>query len=233
MQIIPVVYILGGQTVALYKGTIDQKKVYRKSPLKFAQEFQNDGAKELYIVDLDASEYGSDKNVELITDIRANLSVSLICAGGIRTMAKLKEVIDVGINRVVLGVAAEQIFKQAIEQYGDEKIIIGIKAKGDEVITEVERRFPLRVIDFAEKLPSYGAKYVLFKDMFKESTQIGPNYDEIDRILRMTPLKVYASGGISSEKHLKILKDIGSEGAVIGKALYEGGIYLRDIIDKY
>ena len=144
-----------------------------------------------------------------------------------------KVLIDMGMEYVVLGVAAQPIYKEAIDRYGADKIIVGIKAKGDEVITDVERKFPLRVIDLAEKLPEYGVKYILFKDLWKESTMIGPNYDEPDRILRMTDLKVYYSGGIGKDKHLKTLKDINVQGAIIGKALYEHELNLEDLIGKY
>jgi phosphoribosylformimino-5-aminoimidazole carboxamide ribotide isomerase len=185
------------------------------------------GAKSIYIVDLDGS------NEEEIIKIRSKIDIEIICAGKIRTLDKVKYLFENGINKIVLGVAAEPIYKDAINQYGADKIIIGIKAKGDEVLTNVKRPFPLRVIDFAEKLSDYGVKYVLFKDMWKESTMVGPNYDEVDRMLNMTDLKVYASGGIGKIKHLDILKKIGTEGVVIGKALYEKNLDLGEIISNY
>lgn len=233
MEIIPVIYILKGQAVALYKGSLEQKEVYSKSPLEYAKQFAGKGAKKLFIVDLDASEFGKEINMPIVKQIRQEIDIELMCAGGIRTMEKVKQVIDMGMEYVVLGVAAQPIYKEAIDTYGADKIIVGIKAKGDEVITDVERKFPLRVIDLAEKLPEYGVKYILFKDLWKESTMIGPNYDEPDRILRMTDLKVYYSGGIGKDKHLNTLKDINVQGAIIGKALYEHELNLEDLIGKY
>lgn len=227
MEIIPTISIFEGKTVGFYKGDSEQKEIFRKTPLEYAKLFVRQGAKTIYIVDLDAA------NEEAIKEIRAQVDVELICAGKIRTMKKVKELFDAGINRVVLGVSAEPIYKEAIATYGDDKVIIGIKAKGDEVLTSAKLDFPLRVIDFAEKLDEYGVKYVLFKDMFKESTQVGPNYDEVDRMLQMTNLKVYASGGIGKKKHLDTLKDIGTEGAVIGKALYERELDLEELLRLY
>jgi len=227
MQIIPGIYILNGQTVALYKGDLEQTETYRKAPVEYAKQFVEQGAKSLFVVDLEADNY------EIVKQIREAVDVPIICAGKIRTIEKVKELFEMGINKIVLGVAAEPIYKEAINIYGADKVIIGIKAKGDEVLTEVERPFPLRVIDFAEKLPDYGVKYVLFKDMWKESTLVGPNYDEIDRIMRMTPLKTYIAGGIGKIKHLDILKEIGTQGAIIGKALYENELDLPEIITNY
>lgn len=227
MEIIPGIYILEGQTVALYKGDFQQKETYSKSPLEYAKSFIEQGAKSLFVVDLEGSNY------EIVQEIRKAVEVPIICAGKIRTMDQVKQVIEIGMNKVVLGVAAEPIYKEAINIYGAERIIVGIKAKGDEVLTEVERPFPLRVIDFAEKLSDYGVHYVLYKDMWKESTLVGPNYDEIDRILRMTPLKVYSSGGIGKTKHLDILKEIGTEGVIIGKAFYERELDLSALIRNY
>ena len=227
MEIIPTIPIFNGQTVGFYKGDSAQKEVFRKTPLNYAKQFVRQGAKSIYIVDLDAA------NEKIIKEIKSQVDVELICAGKIRDMEKVKELFDAGIGRIVLGVSAEPIYKEAIEAYGEEKIIIGIKAKGDEVLTSVKRHFPLRVIDFAEKLSEYGVKFVLFKDMFKESTQVGPNYDEVDRMLRMTELKVYASGGIGKKKHLETLKRIGTEGAVIGKAFYDHKLDLEELLSLY
>lgn len=233
MEIIPAIYLLNGQCVALYKGSLEQKEIYRKSPLEFAKQFVNEGADALLIVDLDKSEYGSDENNELILEIRNAISVPLMLAGGIRTMDVIEQAFNNGMNYVVLGVSAESVYKESIQKYGSDKIIVGIKAKGDEVLTDQERKFPLRVIDFAETLPEFGVTKVLYKDVWKEGTEIHPNFDEVDRILQMTPLKVYASGGIGRAKHLKILKEIGTQGAVIGKALYERDIDLAESMREF
>lgn len=222
MEIIPVLYILKGNIVALYKGSLEQKDTYKKKPLDFAKEFARMGANKMYIVDLDKSEFGTDENLEIIKKIREEIAADLMYGGGVRSIEAIEQCFKNGMNEVVLGVSAEEVYREAIKKYGPEKIIVGIKAKGDEVVTDMKITFPLRVIDFAENLPELGVKKVLYKDVWKESTKIGPNYDEPERILRMVPsLEVYYSGGIGTKKHLKTLKDIGVKGAMIGKALYE------------
>lgn len=233
MEIIPALYILKGEIVALYKGSLEQKETYRRSPLDFAKGFVREGAQKLYIVDLDRSEFGTDENMRLLKKIREEVSVQIICGGGIRTLDEIDECLGNGMDQLVLGVSAEKVYEEAIQKHGSDKIIVGIKAKGDEVVTDMERQFPLRVIDFAEGLPEIGVTQILYKDIWKESTKIGPNYDEPDRILRMVPLEVYYSGGIGKEKHLKTLKEIGVKGAIIGKALYEGEISISDVYDSF
>ncbi|MBU1446006.1 hypothetical protein KKD70_01950 [Patescibacteria group bacterium] len=228
MEIIPVIYILKGQVVALYKGSLEQKEVYRTSPVDLAKNMQSQGAHKILIVDLDASEFGDNRNQALIEDIRRAVSCELMIAGRIRTMEALDYNFKIGMNFVVLGVAARQIYAEAIKKYGADRVIVGIKAKGDEVLTDEKRAFPLRVIDFAEGLPELGVTQVLFKDIFKEGTQVNPNYDEIDRIMQMTPLEVYVSGGIGDDKNLRLLKKIGTKGAMIGKAIYERELIFSD-----
>jgi len=228
MEIIPVIYILKGNVVALYKGSLEQKDVYRTSPLRFAQKMQVQGANKILIVDLDASEFASDYNKSLINEIRQVVTCELMIAGRIRTMEEVDHCFKLGMNFIVLGVAAKPIYAAAIQKYGADKIIIGIKAKGDEVMLEEKREFPLRVIDFAENLPELGVTQVLFKDILKEGTQVNPNYDEIDRIMQMTSLEVYVSGGVGDDKNLQLLKKIGTKGAMIGKAIYENELIFNN-----
>lgn len=233
MQIIPAVYIFNGKCVALYKGSFEHKKIYPMSPLDYVKNFVAKGVSCIYLIDLDASEFNKNTNYELIENIRREIKVPLILGGRIRTMQEVDMWFEKGFDRLVLGVSAEPVYKTAIEKYGAEKIIIGIKAKGDEVQTDIKTKFPIRVIDFAEKLPILGVERVMFKDIWKESTQIGPNYDEVDRMIRMLSLKVYVSGGISKRKHFKLLNKIGSYAAVVGKAFYEGDIKVSDIVFEF
>ncbi len=233
MEIVPAIYILGEQCVALYKGSLEQKEIYNKSPLEYAAEFVSQGATKILIVDLDKSEFGTNLNLEIVKELRRETDAHLILAGGIRSMDAIARAFAMGMNQVCLGVSAEPVYVESIKKYGADKIIVGIKAKGDEVLTDQKLDFPLKVIDFAEKLPSFGVTQVLYKDVWKEGTEIHPNYDEIDRILRMTPLRVYASGGIGTKKHLKTLKEIGVKGAVIGRALYDENLYVKESLMEF
>lgn len=238
MLIIPTIYIWNQRSVAVYKGDISQIQTYSKSPLEYAELFVKQGAKCIYLVDLNSSRFPdpTDKmhgvNKDLIAKIKksVNPATELILGGGLRDEEEVKMLFETGIDKVVLGVSAENIYEKSIKLYGAEKIIVGVQAKGDEVITDQKLVFPLRVIDFAEKLTKFGVTQILYKDVFKEGTQINPNYDEVDRLLNMTTLKVYVSGGISKLKHLELLKKIGVHAAIIGKALYERELDLKELI---
>ena len=241
MLIIPTIYIWNKESVAVYKGDISQMEKYRRSPMEFAESFINDGAKHIYIVDLNASRNPDPLdsvhrvNKELIAEMKRNIdpSCEIILGGGLRDENEVKMLFETGIDKVVLGVSAEGIYAKSIAQYGADKIIVGVQAKGDEVKTDQKRDFPLRVIDFAEKLSSFGVTQILYKDIFKEGTRVNPNYDEVDRLLIMTTLKVYVSGGISKIKHLQLLEKIGVYGAIIGKAFYEHELSLRECLSEF
>jgi len=241
MLIIPTIYIWNKGSVAVYKGDLSQIEKYNRSPLRFAENFISEGAKYIYIVDLNASRHPDPKdsehdiNKEVIAELKKKIdpSVTLLLGGGIRTEEETKMLFDTGIDRVVLGVSAENIFKNAVLTHGTDKIIVGVQAKGDEVITDQKLDFPLRVIDFAERLSSYGVTQILYKDVFKEGTQINPNYDEVDRLLNMTKLKVYVSGGISKIKHLQLLEKLGVHAAIIGKAFYEHELNLQECLNVF
>ncbi|MBN1494884.1 hypothetical protein JW911_04080 [Candidatus Peregrinibacteria bacterium] len=238
MLIIPTIYIWNQQSVSVYKGDINQIDRYRRTPFEFAGYFINRGARHLYLVDLNASRFPDPEhpehnvNKEIISIMKKEIdpATELILGGGLRSEQEIKMLFETGIDKVVLGVAAEEIYSKSVKTYGEEKIIVGVQAKGDEVITDKKLDFPLRVIDFAEKLPLSGITQILYKDVFKEGTQINPNYDEVDRILHMTDLKVYVSGGISKIKHLELLKKLGVYAAVIGKAFYEHELDIEECL---
>jgi phosphoribosylformimino-5-aminoimidazole carboxamide ribotide isomerase len=241
MLIIPTIYIWNKESVAVYKGDISQIERYRRTPIEFAKKFAREGAKQIYIVDLnssrnpDPSDNMHDINKKLIAEIKQEIDpkCELILGGGLRDENEIKMLFSTGIDKVVLGVSAEAIYSKSIKEYGADKIIVGVQAKGDEVKTDKETEFPLRVIDFAEKLASFGVTQILYKDIFKEGTQVHPNYDEVDRLLNMTSLKVYASGGISKITHLELLNKIGVYAAVIGKAFYENELSLSECVNRY
>lgn len=233
MQIIPEIYVYQGKAVSLYKASFDEMQIYSKTPIDLARSFAQQGATSVLLIDMDRSINGSSDNEALIKQIKDELNLQIFYTGGIREIDLVYRLLKLGVAKVILGVSAEPIFNQAVTQFGSDKIIAGIKAKRDEVITDKELKFPLRVIDYAEKLPQFGFKYILYKDIFKQGTQIGPNYDEPDRILRMTPLKVYTSGGVSKKKHLDLLKEIGVLGVGIGKAFHERELNLSDCINQY
>lgn len=226
MEIIPVIYILDGKVVALYKGDFKQKDTYAGSPLNWARGFQKDGADKILVSDLNARKANVFKQKEMVRTIINELDIPVMVEATFRTLESIDEVLKMGAYRVVVSSPTLQFAKQVVEKFGSEKIVIQIFANRAELIEEREKKHAndyTEVVDYAEKLVTAGVKYVLYKDKRSEGILTNPNYDEIDRLYLTCgkDLKIYSSGGISELHHIKLLKKIGASGAVIGKALYE------------
>jgi phosphoribosylformimino-5-aminoimidazole carboxamide ribotide isomerase len=232
MEIIPAIYILDGKCVALYKGSYEQKETYFKSPVEMAQYFQKGGAKKLHVVDLNGRRDGSLMQKDVIGKIIAAIEIPLQLESSFRSIEEMKTAFGLGVAKVVLRPYALEIIDDAIREFGPEKVIVEIQAKGSGVVGDgtTSEGEPIDVVDFAEKLVPLGVKEIVYKDERSEGTMIHPNYDEVDRLFLITgkDLKIYVSGGISDAKHLKLLKKIGAAGAVIGKAFYERIITVKE-----
>ncbi len=233
MEIIPAIYILDGKVVALYKGNTEQKDTYYKSPVKFAEGFERAGAKKLYIADLNAK---FDHKLTQKSEIKAIVSaieIPTMLEAAFETIDSMQEAFDVGCEQVVLRSPTVELAAEAIKKFGSERIVIQIFSKRTEVIEKREKLRPddyTDVVDYAEKLVPVGVKYVVYKDQRSEGTLIHPNYDEIDRLYLTVgdTMKIYSSGGISEEHHIKLLKKIGAAGAIIGKGFYENTLTFRE-----
>ena len=226
MEIIPVIYVFDGKVVALYKGSLDQKEVYYKSPVTVSQGFERDGAKKLYVVDVNGKmkeEFMQKHDIKLIIEA---VKIPIILEATYNSIEDIQEAFDMGISQAVLRSPSVDFIRDAIEKFGPEKIIVQLFAKRSELIEKREKRHSddyTDVVDYAESIIPLGVQTIIYKDQRAEGTLIHPNYDEIDRLFLTVGknLKIYSSGGISEEHHLKLLKKIGATGALIGKALYE------------
>jgi len=231
MEIIPAIYVLDGNCVALYKGSYEQKETYFKSPVEMAQYFEKGGAKKLHIVDLNSRKEGHFVQHGIIKNISSAVKIPLQVEAHFSNIGDLKIAFQRGAAKVVLLPLALKIVGEAIKTFGPEKIIVQIESKGSSVMGDGTQSdgTPIDVVDFAEKLIPLGIKEIIYKDQRSEGTLIQPNYDEIDRLFLITgkDLKIYASGGISEARHLQLLKKIGATGAIIGKAFYERIITIK------
>jgi phosphoribosylformimino-5-aminoimidazole carboxamide ribotide isomerase len=238
MEIIPAIYILKGRCVALYKGKLDQKATYYKSPIQMARFFETEGAEKLHVVDVDALGDGGFLQKELLGRLASEVKIPVQVEASFQSIAQIEEALQLGIDKIVLRPVALPIIEEAIAKFGPEKIIIEVQAKGDELIMDgtphndpqspakvdiVASASSTGVVDFAEKLIPLGVKTIIYKDENSEGTLIHPNYDEVDRLVLITgkDLKIYVSGGIGDLKHITLLKKIGATGAIIGKAFFE------------
>ena len=225
MEIIPAIYILDGKCVALYKSSYEQKETYFRTPLEMARSFQREGAKRLYLVDLNGKKDNTFRQREIISEIAGKIQIQLMVEAGFESMKELQAAFELGADQVVIRPVSTHLIGEAVTRYGAGKIYVLIQAKGGGVVGVEKKSYEeaVDVVDYAESLIPLGVKNVVYKDERSEGTMIHPNYDEADRLFQVTGknLKIFVSGGISEPLHLTTLNRIGIAGAIIGKAFFE------------
>ncbi len=227
MNIIPAVDIKGGRCVRLSQGKADQETVYSEDPLAVANDWDEQGARIIHVVDLDGAFDGKPVHADLIKNIIYNSSVDIQIGGGIRTLDAIKTYVDAGAYRVILGTVAQKdpdFVKQACEQFPG-KIMVGIDARDGMVAikgwVEVTNQ---KAADLAKIMENLGVAGFIFTDISRDGMMQGPNLESIKSFTENTSLPVIASGGVSllqDISNLLSLKSQGLSGIIIGKALYD------------
>ena len=237
MRIIPAIDIIDGKCVRLSQGDYDTKKIYNENPLEVAKEFEDYGIEYLHLVDLDGAKSKqiiNYKTLELITS-KTNLKVDF--GGGIKANDDIRIAFECGANQITGGSIAVQnptLFQEWISQYGSDKIILGADAKDRKIATHgwLETS-ELDVIDFIQEYKTKGIDYVICTDIAKDGMLQGTSNELYAEILAASDVKLIASGGVSSIDDLIKVKELGCEGAILGKAIYEGRILLKDLKQFY
>jgi len=229
MEIIPAIDIRGGRCVRLFQGDFAQETVYGDDPLEMALQWQSLGATRLHIVDLDGAESGDSRNLDAIQRIAETVFVPIEVGGGIRSLAAVERLIKLGADRVVLGTAAvenPEMVREACRNFR-QAIAVSIDARGGCMTTHGWRRdTDLRAVDFARTLVSLGVRRFIYTDVSRDGTLTEPNFLSLFELIDSTKFPVIASGGVTKTSHLKLIKKIGAEGAIVGKALYTGDLCL-------
>lgn len=236
MLIIPAIDIQGGCVVRFVQGRLD-KKIYSRDPLKTAKHWVKQGAQFLHIVDLDGAMTGAIKNIDVVESIVKNINIPVEFGGGLRTAQVIKKVLDFGVSRVVLGTKAAEdrkFLKKALKTFKN-KIIVGVDAKAGNVMVKGWKSSSkaINLIEFVKSLNDLGLEEIIYTDTLKDGTLKGPNIQGIKALLKMSGMKIIASGGISwleDIRKLKSLEKYGVSGVIIGKALYEGRFTLPQAI---
>ncbi len=222
-----------GKCVRLYQGDYQQETVFSDEPLDVALKWQSQGAPRLHVVDLDGAATGEIGNLTIIRNITEAMLIPVQLGGGIRRMETIEKLLKTGIDRVILGTAAvedPQLITEACRRYS-ESIIVGIDARQGLVATRGwVKETGLTAIKLAEAMARKGVRRFIYTDIERDGTLTEPNFAAISDFIDELGLPVIASGGISSLNHLKVLKKLGAEGAIIGKALYTGDIDLKEAI---
>jgi len=236
MLIIPAIDIQGGCVVRLVQGKTD-KKIYSRDPVKTAKHWVKQGAGLIHLVDLDGAFFGAPKNAGIVKEIVKNIPIPVEFGGGVRDMATIKQMLGLGVYRVILGTRAIQdtaFLKKAYKIFKN-KIIVSLDARDEKIVVKGWKVSSgnKNLIGFAESLKKIGFKEFIYTDTLKDGTLKGPNIKNIKALLKKTGMRIIASGGISSLDdicRLKLLERLGLSGIIIGKALYEGKFTLTQAI---
>jgi len=191
------------------------------------------GAPRLHIVDLDGAATGELYNLDILKEIASAILVPTQLGGGIRQLETIEQLLKAGIERVILGTAAvedPELIKEACRKFS-ESIIVGIDAReGYIAIHGWRQETELKAVEFARSMVQLGVKRFIYTDISRDGTLTEPNFVAITELVTTIGLPIIASGGISSLIHLKMLKSLGVEGAIVGKALYTGDINLKQAL---
>lgn len=232
MIIFPAIDIRGGRCVRLYQGEYDKETVYNNDPVAIAEKWEKEGAKYLHIVDLDGALTGELVNKELIKRIVNSVDVPIQVGGGIRTLERAKEILDLGVTRIIVGTSAikKKGFTQALIENFGERVVVSIDAKDVYVCVDGwTNSSEIEAIEFAKELEEIGVKTIVYTDISKDGTMIGPNLYELDRLKKNVNIDIIASGGIGRKEDIEDLRRMNLYGAIVGKALYEGRISMKEL----
>ena len=234
MRIIPAVDIINGQCVRLTKGDYDTKKVYNENPLEVAKMFEDAGIQHLHVVDLDGAKASHIVNYRVLESIASKTNLKIDFGGGLKSDEDLKIAFDSGAHQITGGSIAvknPEVFENWISKFGADKIILGADCKYKKIaISGWQEDSDLEVIPFIKGYQSKGISYVICTDISKDGMLEGPSFDLYSNIINESKdIKLIASGGISKYDELPRLKDMGCEGVIVGKAIYENRISLKEI----
>lgn len=236
MLIIPAIDIKEGRCVRLTEGQFEDVEIFSDDPVMVATKWANKGAMMLHVVDLDGARYGKLTNISLLEKIIKKINIPVQMGGGIRNYKEVKRLINIGVSRVILGTILWKDKSLAKRLFMDfsEKIIAGIDAREGYVAIEGWQNItPVGALDFAKEMERLGARRIIYTDVKRDGSLIGPNVDSIEKMVKNVNIPLICSGGITSLddiKRLMRLKASGLEGIIIGKALYKGRILLEEAV---
>lgn len=234
MIILPAIDIKDNKCVRLSMGDFDRMKVYSDEPFEMALRWKKEGADYLHIVDLDGAKSEAFINKKSIEKIVEGIGLPVQIGGGIRSEDKIKELIEIGVQRVIVGTIAvenKELLKKLVCSYGD-KIVVSIDAlngkvalRGWKVISQTNS------VDLCRELEDIGVSTIVYTDISKDGMLEGPNFDIYKQLKEGTSLNIIASGGITSIKDIKTLKGFNIYGAIVGKTLYDNLLSLKEALE--
>jgi phosphoribosylformimino-5-aminoimidazole carboxamide ribotide isomerase len=234
IQVIPAIDIIDGKCVRLTQGDYDQKKIYNEDPSEVAKEFEDAGITRLHLVDLDGAKEKKIVNHRVLEKIANSTNLLIDFGGGIQSDLDIQKAFDYGAQMVTGGSIAiknREMFLGWLEKYGPEKIILGADAKNEMIaISGWQESTEVSVFDFIANYLSKGIKYTISTDVAKDGLLQGPSFELYQKMQsQFADLNIIASGGVSNMRDLEQLNAQGLFGVIVGKAIYEGKISLKDL----
>ena len=235
MKIFPAIDIKDKKCVRLIKGDFENKTEYETSPIDQAGKYKDHGFKNLHIIDLDGALTGKTVNIEIIQDILNKYDLKIEIGGGVRSLDSIKQYIDAGVEKVILGSGAiknKEFLKEACGKFKD-KIALGLDAKdGNLSVSGWKENLNTKTIDFLKEVNGCGVSRIIYTDINRDGMKTSPNFDETIKIAEIANCPVVISGGVSSIKDIKKAKELNNkkiEGIIVGKAIYDGDIKLDEL----
>jgi len=235
MRIIVAMDIIGGKCVRLTKGDFNTKKIYNEDPLEVAQAMEDNGLKYLHLVDLDGARNKKVENIKVLEKIKQKTNLEIDFGGGLRTYDDILTVLHAGARQVTAGSVAvtdPAVFINWLTRLGPEKLILGADCINRKVATSGWLdNSDKEIISFIADYRAKGVKYTICTDISKDGMLQGPSAELYREILKAVNISLIASGGISSMRDIEDVRQTGCEGVIIGKAIYEGRITLKELSD--
>ena len=235
MKIFPAIDIKDKKCVRLIKGDFEKKTEYEISPIDQAGKYKNHGFKNLHIVDLDGALTGKTVNLDIIQEIVSKYNLKIEIGGGVRSLDNIKQYIDAGVEKVILGSGAiknKEFLKESCEKFKGQ-IALGLDAKdGNLSVSGWKENLNIKTIDFLKDVNNYGVSRIIYTDINRDGTKTSPNLVETVKIAELSNCPVVISGGVSSISDIKKAKELNNkkiEGIIVGKAIYDGDITLNEL----
>ncbi|MHC4462316.1 MAG: 1-(5-phosphoribosyl)-5-[(5-phosphoribosylamino)methylideneamino]imidazole-4-carboxamide isomerase [Planctomycetota bacterium] len=234
MYIIPAIDLMDGKCVRLIQGEYHRQISYENDPVKQAREFRQAGAEWLHIVDLDGARDGRPVNTDTISAIAATRQIKIEVGGGLRDEASIKQLLDMGVERVIIGTKAVSDFEwfaQCAEKFSG-KIVLGLDARGSKLASHGWTKDSTQnLLDFAAEAAKLPLAAIIYTDITKDGMMAGPNLERTKALVQAVEVPVIASGGVREISDITKLAELEVEAAIIGRSLYEGTLNLSDAIN--
>lgn len=237
MQLYPAIDLKDGQCVRLKQGEFKEITVYSQKPEEVAALWQSHGATFLHLVDLDGALAGRSVNEKVIKKIADTVSMPIEIGGGIRSEEAIESMLSLGVARVIIGTKAvenPEFIRDMVKKFGQDRIVAGVDAKDGMVAVEGwEKISGITASELCNRMKEYGVRHIVYTDISRDGMLTGPNVEYTKKLTEETGMDIIASGGMSSMEDLRQLYRAGVRGAIIGKALYEKRIDLKEAIEAF